>query len=383
MTRRVRRPGWWPTAEQDQLLRAALLTGDESRAAWDAWQTSVDITRIDEGSARLLPLLSRHGARLAMAPPLASRLRDRYRNSWSHNQVLFRQVAALLGAFRESGIDTMLLKGVALAVLHYRDDGARPMADVDLLVRPATVRASVDVLGRCGWWPQPEPLSWPAEPRHAWIFVDRDGREIDLHWRVFATAFVSDDDLWTAAVPLRIGGETTRALSPADQFLHIVVHGLLWNPVPAIRWAADAVMVVRSAGGALDWHRVVDQASARGYLPTLDRALTYLSDRLAVGMPASVIERMRAQPPTRTERLALWAQMHAGVTAGACRLWFDYVVYAKSTARPASLVGFWNYLRAFWQLERHRSVPAMMVDKVRQRLRRSRAAECRTVRRSR
>jgi hypothetical protein len=95
MTRRVRRLRCWPTAEQDQLLRAALLTGEASRAAWDAWQVSVDITRIDEGSARLLPLLSRHAARLAMAPPLASRLRDRYRNSWSHNQVLFRRVVPL------------------------------------------------------------------------------------------------------------------------------------------------------------------------------------------------------------------------------------------------------------------------------------------------
>ncbi len=373
MTARSRRLGCWPTPEQEQLLRAALLDGAEARAAWETWQGSVDIKRIDAGSARLLPLLFRNVARLGISSPLVQRLKNLHQQSWYKNQVLFQEVAKVITAFRASGIETMLLKGVPLAVLCYQDEGARPMADVDVLVKPADVQASVALLRRCGWQPEVEPRAWPVEPRAAWPFVDGEGRGLDLHWRALRSCYVPDDDLWAAAVPIAVRGAMTRALSSADQLLHVVVHGLAWNEVPSIRWVADAVFVVRSAGEAFGWDRLVEQAASRGVLLTLTRALDYLGDHFAVKISPAALERMRAVAPTPIERLALWSRMHPSVGAAGCRLWFDYVRYTRNGSDTLSPIGFLDYMRAFWQVADDRALPGIVVDKIRGRLKRLRA----------
>ena len=49
--------GLLPTKEQELLLKAALLKGEEAIKAWHEWKTCVDIEFIDHGSNRLLPLL--------------------------------------------------------------------------------------------------------------------------------------------------------------------------------------------------------------------------------------------------------------------------------------------------------------------------------------
>ena len=52
----------------------------------------------------------------------------------------------ILAAFRQAGIDTILLKGAVLAPLIYPDPLQRPLADLDLLIRPKDVAASREIM---------------------------------------------------------------------------------------------------------------------------------------------------------------------------------------------------------------------------------------------
>jgi hypothetical protein len=360
--------GCWPTAAQEALLCAVLLDGDAAAAAFDAWRRAVDARTLDEGSRRLLPALYRNLARLGIRTPLLDELKDLHRRSWYRNQILFHDTARVVGAFAEAGIDTLLLKGVPLALECYPDAASRPMADVDILVRPDAVVRAVDLLARTGWRPDGTPLGWPAEPRNAWTFIGKDAREVDLHWRVFRAGRVSEADIWSAAVPLDVMGVATRAPCLPDLFLHVLAHGLVWNPVPSIRWIADAVLILRRGGDTFDWTRVFEQARARGWLPTLHRALSYLGGRFEVPLPAAVRADLDAFHATSAERIALWAQMHPGVVAGTIRTWDDYARYAADSGRRRTPVGFVRYLNAFWQITR-RGLPAKVADRVRHRWR--------------
>src|SRR5439155_716431 len=67
------------------------------------------------------------------------------------NQTLFHEAARLLQGLREAGIRTMVLKGLPLALLYYRDRGARPMSDVDVLVPVHQTALAIDCLARMGW----------------------------------------------------------------------------------------------------------------------------------------------------------------------------------------------------------------------------------------
>ncbi len=50
MRRRGRAGSRWPSPSQELLLRAIFDSRDRSAAAWDQWQSSVDIEAIDSGS---------------------------------------------------------------------------------------------------------------------------------------------------------------------------------------------------------------------------------------------------------------------------------------------------------------------------------------------
>ncbi|MFZ1398135.1 MAG: nucleotidyltransferase family protein, partial [Candidatus Promineifilaceae bacterium] len=52
----------------------------------------------------------------------------------------------ILAAFQQAGIDVMLLKGAVLAPLIYPDPFQRPLADLDLLIRPQDVATSREIM---------------------------------------------------------------------------------------------------------------------------------------------------------------------------------------------------------------------------------------------
>ena len=79
--------------------------------------------------------LGRAGLREALAPELADRLRDRYRETALRNRVLFASLAEIAAALTGRGVELIPLKGAALAHRVYGNPGLRPMQDLDLLVR--------------------------------------------------------------------------------------------------------------------------------------------------------------------------------------------------------------------------------------------------------
>ena len=86
---------------------------------------------------------------------------------------------------------------------------------------------------------------------HARHLHDAGERRLDLH-RYALEQLASDEPFWSAAVEIDVMGVRTRALAPTDQLLHVVAHGGRWNPVPPVRWIADAELIRRSAPGGID-----------------------------------------------------------------------------------------------------------------------------------
>jgi hypothetical protein len=301
------RGGCWPTADQILLLRAALLEADEAREAWVSWRTANNPDTADGGSLRLLPLVYRNLGPASLDESDRHKLKGAYRAAWLRNQLLFKRAAEALHLLHEAGIRTMLLKGVALTVAHYRDPGVRPMDDIDVLVAPQDATRALSVLTRAGWEADPaagaDLVTGKAQQLH-----DRSGRSLDLH-RYALWQATDDDDFWTASVEIELLGVRTRSLSPADQLLHVAAHGASWNTIPPVRWLADAVAIERSAGAELDWNRLTSQAERRRLTLSAAAALEQLVATLGFDVPPGVLDRLRSAPTTRLER---WA--HRGAT---------------------------------------------------------------------
>ena len=265
----MRKPGlggtFWPDDVQEGLLRAAVLEPAAGLLAWEEVRPRIDLSQLwDAESLRLLPLVYCNLVAIGAEDPELDRLKGTYRRWWYANQVLLHRVSPTLDALASAGIDLLLLKGVPLALHYYRDLGACPMQDVDVLVRPEQAEAAFAVLESSGWQStRDQSLERALAARTADNLRHPDGAQIDLHWcasplfRVRGDSERRDDWLWSRSEPLEVNGLAARMPGAADLLLHVIVHGCWIDSASTVRWAADAATIVKVVGSDLDWERLL------------------------------------------------------------------------------------------------------------------------------
>jgi hypothetical protein len=295
------RRAWFPSPDQELLLRAALLPGDAAEGAWARWRAVNWDEQFDPASFRLLPLVYRNLATAGSEDPAMGRLKGIYRRSWFLNQSLLHWAAGVIGRLEASGVPTMLLKGAGLSLAHYRDAGVRPMDDVDVAVPLDRRGAAIEALVAAGLEPE-----WPFTDEqlafvHAEEFAGPDGKQLDLHWSVLWRPG-ADEQLWAAAVPVDLRGVGTRTLSATDHLLHVCDHGVYWSPIHPLRWVADVHVILRS--GAVDWERLVRLAVEREATLPVEQALRYMHERFDAELPAGLLPRLRRQRVRPLRRVA-------------------------------------------------------------------------------
>jgi len=297
------RESWLPGPTQELLLHAALAETPEVAAReWSRWRREAELTDVDSASFQILPLAYRNLTRLGIDDADRRRLRGIYLLSWSTNQLLIQTGAAGLRMLADAGIDTIVLKGAALANDHYKDVGARSMLDFDILVPRDRAAEAMDVLGET-FTPNPAqipPREWIPE-RHSVSFSGPEGRGIDLHWYSLWQSF-PEEDVWSSSRATEIGGMATRTLSPTDQLLHVLAHGAWWMEQGQLRWVADSVTVIRSGGEEIDWARFAARARKRRLGSILEAPLAYLRERFGIEIPAETLSELRRERPTLLER---------------------------------------------------------------------------------
>lgn len=366
---RPARGGCWPTAEQTLLLRAALLTGAPAVEAYRTWRERVTLDGLDRGSLRLLPLLAQNLRRHDVRDPIMTRLDEVCRDTRARNAVLMTRLATLLGIFAGARLDTMLLKGSALLVLYYPDPGVRPMSDLDLLVRTSQAPAAMTLLRRSGWQPtQPSPER-VVPVTHSLLFLGAEDAQLDLHWHVLweCGGPEADEDFWAAADSVTVGGVPTAVLGPADQLFHACVHGAAWNPVPPLRWAADALVILQARGPGLAWDRLLVQAGHLRLVRPLLKALTFLRSALDAPVPTEVLAALRAAPLSMLERFEYRARIRPwGRTGALPRLVGHYLRLGHTTGLPRGPLGFPRYLQRVYGVARLRDLPTEVWRRLRQ-----------------
>jgi hypothetical protein len=359
----------YPDDRQHVLLRAALLTGPEALGAWQVAARWLDPGRMDPGSKRLLPLVWANLTRQGVCDPALERLAGSYQDTRVQVDTVLAAAGRLLAGLHTAGIPTVVLKGGALVAGYYRDPGLRPMSDLDVLVPTGAATTARGVLQEHGWSPRARWSAGAVRMTHAAVFDPADdGPPVDLHWHVFAECCRPADDaaLWERSIAIEIGGVATRALSPADQLMHVCVHGEKWVHVPGIRWVADAVTVIRAA--AIDWAHLVEEAARRRFGRRLASQLTFLRHALEAPVPAEVLTALSTAPVSPLE----WLEHALGVRErrppnSLLAHWFTHARSAPAGA-VGSLLSFPRYLQAIWHLESLSAVPGAILTRLRGRL---------------
>lgn len=355
------------TKQQELLLQAALFARPGALAAWEEWKANTDFDGyLDKGSFRLLPLLYKNLRRHGADDSFMHKLKGIYRLTWYENQLKFHDVREVLHIFHEAGIQTMLLKGTALALLHYKDNGVRPMADIDILVPTGKARSAIELLTKSGWIPKTESLEADLRYRHALSFTNRFGREFDLHWHVLHECCQerADDDFWEKPVSIKIGDVSTFALNPTDTLLHIIIHGVRWNPVPNIRWIADAITIINCS--EIDWARLSNQAEKRRLGLRLREGLGYLQGKFRPCLQNGGVKNVNGIRTTWVERI----ECRYALTSQEKRLLgdlplslIDYVRFKNGAKLFRTITGLPEYLQYRFRARDKRNLLFLLLRK--------------------
>ena len=367
-----------PTREQTWLLRACLLSGRDAADAWQSWRSHVSFDEIDAASYRLMPLLYQNLRREKIEGELLGRLKGIYRHTWSRNQLLFHAAARTMRAMTDAGIPVILLKGAALAGSFYTDAGLRPMNDFDFMVRLADAPRAFDVMKRCGWISaEPASLEQLVWCSYAGKWVNGSGQQIDLHWHLMPEGRQAgaDDDVWTRAAKIEIGGQIFQTMNATDLLWHVCAHGGIGDEIAPIRWVADAWTLLQK-NSAPDWEHLVAAVQHRGLTLPIGRALNYLREEFGAPVPLPVLQVLAATRVTWTERWAHRIKSRPPGMTGALPLHcVNYLRLTRDQSLTAKISGLPLFFRRAWGVSSAWRLPGCFYDRVMKRLARRRNSD--------
>lgn len=347
-----------PGGAQRKLLRAVLGGDGEALGAWRDWRETQDIDAIDSASFRLLPLIYLRLKRLAPDDPLLARLQVVYRHTWFKNQLLVNQAQQAAGILAAAGIDTLLLKGGALAITVYDDPGARHMNDIDLMVRPAHFERAMQLLLANAWTLPGTTLERiAAASRRGFIHgcgLQLGEAEIDLHAQLSRFVWQDDELVWGSSRQVRWGRREVRVLAPTLALYHTCVHGVRWS-YAILTWIPDAMAMLERQRDEMDWELLVQLARQSRTVCQLWHALAFLANEFGAPVPAGVLAQLRDSPTSWVERAeyrALAQKPERSPPQLARRLWLRSCRFRQvgaGTGRPirASLSGWLPYLALY------------------------------------
>jgi hypothetical protein len=220
----------------------------------------------------------------------------------ARSRALLAESGHVVEALRAAGIESIVLKGAALAATVYPEPGLRNFADIDILVQADRLREAEEAIAPLGYRARrailPDSLTHECcrmgtadlltgtlapdfIPAHAAYLIEDFTHRIalELHRGLFRTL----DGLWRrvglepfwggAAVFSPSPGSRARMLSPEAMLIHLAAHagdhafGRLLFPI-------DAAFVIAANGDTLSWERLPEMSRAYG---AADRVHTLLS----------------------------------------------------------------------------------------------------------
>jgi hypothetical protein len=241
----------------------------------------------------LAPHLAHGPAAAAVVPALLIEWRDWLADEDARNrrriERLHTELEAILRAAADASIEVLPLKGAVLTTMPGSDPFRRPMADLDLLVRPPDRAVLGGVLERLGYRAEAQGNPRPTHD----VFIDPGGgrivfpdgehpdnpRRVEVHVEVkrHLWGWVDDDDLtpylWADTRSGTILGQPVVLPSPDAMLAHVAIHAasdLLAGRGRLVQWldlaaVAPLAPIERLPHPRLAW---LSLALARRVLPT-------------------------------------------------------------------------------------------------------------------
>ncbi|MCB0079153.1 MAG: nucleotidyltransferase family protein, partial [Anaerolineales bacterium] len=243
-------------------------------------------------------------------------LRKGYQSIAIRDVVQHAETSQVLEALNLVQIDTVLLKGAALANTVYPTARCRFRSDLDIWIQDCRFDEVVEALA---------PLGYTVGDKmgRPWAMRNHLGGEVELVKSLGTIAHVVDvqspafhgewvrnltqidhDGIWARRRPLTIDAQPTAAMAAEDALIHLALHAAI-NHQFAIWLEAflDMHLLIKRTP-QLDWQAIAQRGETWGLKSVLGSVLHVLSTLYGTPVPAALLERLAASA-TRQRFFAL------------------------------------------------------------------------------
>jgi hypothetical protein len=174
-------------------------------------------------SYHLGPLFSWALDDVSVPKPLALEGQQQYRKTWISNLLINKVAVKLFNLLETGGIDAVGLRGLHLANFIYPDPALRPMADLDILIRPKDRDRLIEVLAGNN--------HHPTKMLRSQLVYLIEGITIEVHWSFLTTKRYrmefEAEELLAAAETRMLPQGPVKVLAREQQLIDLVAHGFI------------------------------------------------------------------------------------------------------------------------------------------------------------
>ena len=197
----------------------------------------------------------------------------------------------VLEALQQASILAIPLKGITLIEFLYQDPGIRPMADVDLLIKPQDFQVIKTVLESVGYL-------FIDSYRGSYNFIDRENKvSLDLHsqfLRYEAMFNIDYHEIYARLRKVTFNGQVhAKVLCPEHQLIHIAMHLApgLYTQLNLLN-LLDLYSLLSNQQSPFDWEYLVDFARRSKVSSYIYAPLFLYTQLFNMGIPERILHQL-------------------------------------------------------------------------------------------
>ncbi len=263
-------------------------------------------------------MLKNEAIKSVIAPEVHSKFKKSYYAVVRCNLLLLEHTKSVLKAFQDESIKALILKGIMLAEVVYKDIGARPMGDIDILIKKDDLAKADQVLLSLGYTKPRYYQSYlenqnPNSINSLMYNIDNSMRPaIHLHWHLINSTWPLDywvkkidmQRIWDQAELIRIGDLEVFTLAGYHLLIYLSLHAFT-HGFDRLILVSDIAEVLQRDKDTIDWDIVKTESERFCASLIIYYVLYYTQQRLNITIPE--IEHIRPEkigfPEKRLEML--------------------------------------------------------------------------------
>ncbi|MDI6839429.1 MAG: nucleotidyltransferase family protein [bacterium] len=242
-------------------------------------------------------------------------LEQEYYGNLTRNILMYKELEQVLKMLNKNNIKVILLKGIALAELVYKNLALRPMSDVDLLVKKEKLPQIDEKMRAFGYSTNEDYRSCLQRSTvdcFNSIEYHKDTVSVHFHWHLVNSTLpafmyaskIDMEKIWNEAISVKVYGVGTLSLAPHHLLIHLSEHaGKPAHSFNKLIFLYDIAKTIKTYEKELNWELLINEARRFN----LDRPLyysLYLTSKL-IGLdniPGDVLDELRPKKLSYWER---------------------------------------------------------------------------------